>query len=291
MRQNKLWIAVFLLPTIILFLLVFGIPLVTVVYTSFFEWKSFSKAMHFIGLSNYISLLTSDKSFLTAFINTMLWIFLQCTVHIAIGTTIAIILSKKPMGWKFVRTAYMVPNIISAAALGMIFLNIFNPQFGVVNSIVRVFGAEGFSQNWYFDTKTAFMTVTSSWLLFAAIITILVMAEIMSIPQSIYESAKVDGASGLQTDLYITLPMLRNILGTCMVIAATSMLKEFELIYLTTRGGPGDATLNLPLYLYKTALIANNYGYANSIGTILIILGIISIILISRLFKLGHSDV
>ena len=69
------------------------------------------------------------------------------------------------------------------------------------------------------------------------------------------------------------------------------MLKEFELIFLTTKGGPGDLTLNLPLYLYKTALIENNFGYANAIGTILIFMGIITIVIINKLFKVGQSDV
>jgi len=291
MKNKALWIAVFLLPTIIIFLIVFAIPVITVVYTSFFKWKGFSGNMSFVGLNNYIEAFKNDSTFRKALSNTVVWILLQSTIHVGIGTLLALILSKKPRGWKFIRTSYMIPNIISASALAMIFLNVFNPQFGIVNSVIQALGFENFAKNWYFDFSTAFPTVTISWLVYAGLITILVLAEIMSIPESIFEAAKIDGASEMQINLFITLPMLRNILGTCVIVSATSMLKEFELIYLTTKGGPVDLTLNLPLYLYKTALIENNFGYANMMGTTLIIMGIISILLINKIFRLGKSDV
>lgn len=291
MKNKTLWIAMFLLPTIILFLLIFAIPVGTVISTSFFKWKGFSGEMTFIGFSNYIEVLKNDSTFRKALSNTFIWILLQTTVHVSIGAILALILSKKPFGWKFIRTTFMIPNIISASALGMILLNVFNPQYGIINSIIRAVGFKDFSRNWFFDFDTAFGTVTVSWLLFAGLITILILAEIKSIPKSLFEAAMIDGASDLQASIYITLPMIRNILGTCVIISATSMLKEFELIYLTTKGGPMDLTINLPLYLYKTALIENNFGYANTIGTLLIILGIISIIFISRIFRMGKADI
>jgi raffinose/stachyose/melibiose transport system permease protein len=247
--------------------------------------------MTFIGLSNYIQLLTGDSSFKKAFFNTLIWVLLQSTVHVSIGTLLALILSQKHFGWKLVRTTYMIPNIISASALGVLFLNVFNPNYGIVNSILKALGFKNANINWFFNNKTAFLTVTVTWLLFAGLITILIMAEIMSIPDSLFEAAKIDGASALQTNIYITLPLLRNIIGTSVILAATSMLKEFELIFLTTKGGPADITLNLPLYLYKTALIENNFGYANTIGTILVIMGLIIIAGITKLFRIGESDV
>lgn len=291
MKKKTFWITLFLLPTTIIFLLIYAIPVFTVIYTSFFEWRGFSGNMKFIGFQNYIEAFTKDSSFRTAVSNTFTWIALQSTIHVGIGTLLALILARKPFGWKFIRATYMFPNIISASALAIMFLNIFNPQFGIINSVIRVLGFKDFYHNWHFDFSTAFPTVTVSWLLYSGLITILILAEIMSIDESIYEAARIDGASDWQINLMIVLPMLRNIIGTCVIIAATSMLKEFELIYLTTRGGPADLTLNLPLYLYRTALIENNFGYANMIGTNLIIMGIISIILISKVFKLGKSDV
>ncbi|MEL7655785.1 MAG: sugar ABC transporter permease, partial [Bacillota bacterium] len=81
-----------------------------------------------------------------------------------------------------------------------------------------------------------------------------------------------------------------NVIGTCMIIAATSKLKEFELIYLTTKGGPGTETMSLPLYLYNTSIVENNFGYANMIGSILITLGLILIYIINKVFKIASDD-
>lgn len=290
MHKKGIWIALFLLPTIILFLFIYAIPLGTVFFTSLFDYRIFPKRFDFIGISNYINMFANDIVFKKALINTLIWILFHCTFHIILGVTIALVLSKKPFGWKFVRTVYMIPNIISSAALGIIFLNLYNPQFGVINSIARILGFKNFSQNWLFDEKTAFGAVTMTWIIFAAYTTILVLGEISAIPESLFEAAKVDGASGFITDIYITLPLLRNIIGTTVIMAATYMLQMFDLIYMTTRGGPGNTTVNLPLYLYKTALLENNYGYANTIGAFIIVVGIAAMILITKLFRVGEAD-
>ncbi|WP_281811768.1 carbohydrate ABC transporter permease [Vallitalea longa] len=288
-KKRNIWITLFLLPTIIIFVLIFAVPVVNVVYTSFFQWRGFKGAMSFVGIKNYVNAF-KDASFRSGLTHTMFWVVLQGTVHVALGTIVALLLADRPKGWKFIRTSYMVPNMISGSAFAIILVNIFNPQIGLVNSVIRKLGFENFNHNWYFDGRTAFPTVTITWLLFAGLITILILAEIMSIPKTIYESADIEGATKFQQKIYITLPLLRNVIGTCVIIAATSMLKEFELVYLTTKGGPGDRTLSLPLYLYKTAFIENDYGYANMMGTVLIICGIICILIINKLFGLGKSD-
>ena len=289
MKNKRIWYIILLIPTLVLFLLIYAIPVITVFFTSFCEWKLLIPP-HFVGLRNYIELFTQDKDFIVALQNTALWVLLQSTFHVALGVTIAIILSKKIRGWKFIRTSYMLPTIISTAARAMVFLALFNPQYGVINSIIQLFAGPSFQQNWYFDPKTALFTVTTGWLFYAGTIVIMVMAEIVSIPESLIEAARIDGATSLQMDFKITLPLLRNVIGTSVILAATSMLKEFEMIFLTTKGGPYNLTYNLPLYLYKTAIMSNNYGYANAIGTMLIVVGVIVVICINKLFKFNQAD-
>ncbi|PYG88246.1 carbohydrate ABC transporter membrane protein 1 (CUT1 family) [Ruminiclostridium sufflavum DSM 19573] len=288
-KKNRLWIAIFLLPSILIFCLIYGASVVTLFGSSFTEWKLASK-LEFTGISNYVNLF-ADKNFLKALSNTVIWALLQSTIHIFIGVTFALILSKKEFYWKFARTAYMIPNIICSAALGMVYLSIFNPKFGAVNNIIRALGVEDFSQNWFMDYSSAFFTVTITWLPFAGVVAILVLAEIAAIPEAILESAKIDGAGEFKTNIYVVLPLLKNIIGTCVIVAATSMLKNFDIIFMTTNGGPGNTTLNLPLYIYKTSMLENNYGYANTIGAFLILLGIVMLIVINKAFKLGQSDI
>lgn len=289
MKTKKVWIPIFLAPAVILFLLIYAVPLVMVFVTSLCEYRLSSDHMQFIGLQNYITLF-HDPNFRQALANTVIWILIHCTVHVGLGVLIALILYKKPRGWKFVRTAYMVPSIISNAAMATIFVNIFNPQFGVVNSILTKLGLENLTHNWLMETSTAFPSVTMIWTLFAGYTTTLVLAEALTVNESVIEAARVDGASNFQIDVLIMLPLLRKIIGTTMVMAATYMLQMFDLIYITTNGGPGRATTNLPLLLYGTFMSENNYGYANTIGVMIIVLGTISMVIINKTLKVGQED-
>jgi raffinose/stachyose/melibiose transport system permease protein len=290
MTKNKGYIALFLLPTIILFLIVYAVSLVILFGTSFTEWTTGTKPI-FIGLGNYIKMFTDDSDFRKSLSNTAIWIFLQSTVHVFIGVIFALILNMKQFYWKFARTVYMIPNIISGAAVGMLFLCILNPDFGAVNSIVRLFGNKDFSQNWFMDYATSFFSVTITWLPYAAIVTILILAEIAAISDGLFEAARIDGASEMKINLYIVLPMLRNIIGTSVILSGTSMLQKLDIIMMTTGGGPGNLTMNLPIYIYRTALMDNNFGYSNTIGVFLITLGIVLVLLYRKIFKIGSSDV
>ena len=263
-------------------------PIITIISTSFTDWYMLSKP-NYVGLKNYINLFTKDKSFMQALINTIIWIILQSTIHVSFGTLVALILSKKMRGWKFVRTVYMIPNILSAAALGMLFLNLLNPTIGLVNSFIRMVGFKDFTQNWYADSSTAFFAVTMTTIWYAGVVTILVMAEIASISETIIEAARIDGATGFQTNIYITLPLLKNIIGTVVIISAISIIKSFDIVFLTTSGGPGNSTLTLPLYLYKTANLQYSYGIANTIGTIQLAMGISIILIITKIFRIGKT--
>ncbi len=289
MRINKIWIVLFLLPTLLLFLLIYALPIATVSVTSFFDY-TYAK-FNFRGLGNYLQLFSGNlasREFIKALLNTMIWIALQITVHVGLGLLVALGLYRRPFAWKFVRTAYMLPNIVSLAALGIIYLNVFDSQRGLVNGLVRLLGFPDFSVNWYVDH--AFLTTTFTWLVFAGLVTILILADIAAISDDVFESARMDGAAGWRMDWYITLPLIRNTIGTCVILAATSMLKEFELIFMTTNGGPGITTLNLPLLIYKTALIEQNYGLANTIGVFTILLGVALIVTVNRIFLAGGSD-
>ena len=277
MRTKKRWIVLFLLPAVVLFLLIYAIPLIMVFFTSLFDYRLTSNGMTFVGLNNYAQMFR-DPAFRTSLLHTIVWIIIHCTLHVALGVSLALVLYKKPRGWKFVRTTYMIPNII------------FNPQYGVVNSILRTVGLDSLTHNWLNESGTAFPSVTLVWLLFAGYTTTLVLAEALSIDESVLEAAKVDGATGFQMDQFVVLPLLRKIIATTMVMAATYMLQMFDLIYVTTNGGPGKATTNLPLLLYGVYKSENNYGYANTIGVVIILLGAVVMTIINKLLRANEAD-
>ena len=290
MKHNKIWIPIFLAPACILFLLVFALPLVLVFVTSLFEYKLMPNTFSFAGLSNYVKLFTQDPNFLPILKNTFVWILIHCTLHVVLGTALAFVLYKKPFGWKVVRTGYMIPNIISQSAIAMIFLNLYNASFGAVNSVLKSIGLEHLCHNWLFDNNTAFPAVTMIWLLFAGYTTTLVLAQLLSVDESIIEAARVDGASSLQIDFMIMFPLVRKMIGTTVIMAAAYMLQLFSMIYITTGGGPGVATTNLPLYLYTTMKNRYDYGYANAIGVVIIAIGAVCMVVIRKLFRMNEED-
>lgn len=285
MTKKKRWIVIFLAPGMALFAFIFLFSMVQLGVTSFTEW-SIGTSPEFLGLENYIYLFTKDKEFQKSILNTFVWIALQATVHVCIGTALALILRRKRWYTNFMRGIFMIPNIISSAALGMLFLCIFNPQFGMVNHIISAITKSDFSQNWFLSSNTAFWTVTLTWLPYAGLVTILVMAEIASVSEDIFEAAKIDGATDFQIDIKIVLPMMRNIIGTATVLAATSMLQKLDIIMMTTNGGPAGKTMNMPMYLYQTALTDNNYGLANAQGVVLIGLGLLVVGAIRGLYRM-----
>ncbi|AEF81350.1 carbohydrate ABC transporter permease [Leadbettera azotonutricia] len=287
MTIKKRWIVIFLFPGILLFSFVYLASIVNVFGTSFTTWR-ITQAISFNGVGNYFTLFVSDK-FQKALGNSLIWIILQSTVHVAIGIVFALITSRKKWYSTFSKTVFMLPNILSSAALGMLFYNVFNPMYGPVNKIIQFFGNKNFNVNWYANADTAFFAVTMTWLPFAAIIAILAAAELAAISDDIFEAAVIDGASEFQINWRIKLPLLKNAIGTGTILAATSMLQKMDILIMTSNGGPGNQTMNLPLLIYLTAMQDNNFGLANACGVILILIGLASIGIINKIYRMNET--
>ena len=288
-KRERKWIVLFLIPACLLFAVFFAAPLIMVFGQSLFDYRLLPSKFEFVGFGNYVKLFLKDAKFLPVMKNTILWILIHCIGHVALGSGLAFVLYKKPKGWKFVRVVYMIPNIISQSAIAMIFVNLYNPQYGAVNQILKAIGLESLMHNWLFEMNTAFPALTMTWFLFAGYTTTLVLAQCLSTDESVIEAAKVDGATGFQIDRLVMFPLVKEMIGTTVIMAATYMLQMFSMIYITTGGGPGTATTNLPLYLYSN-MKANNYGYASTIGVVIIIVGFITMKIINRIFGMNREE-
>ena len=283
-KNKKIWIFLFTIPCMILFALVYAAPIITVFYTSLCDYTAFNSPA-FQGIKNFITIF-SDSDFICSIRNTLLWVVLQSTIHVGVGLAMALVLRRKPKGWKFARTAYMIPNIIPTAATGVMFTLLLNPMFGIVKPIMDFLGIDyAMVPNLFGNSRYAFWTVTATWILYSGFNTIIFLAEMGAVSKEIYEAAAIDGATPWQADRYITLPLMRNVCGNCVTLASVAMVSQFDIIYMTTKGGPGTSTLNLPIYLYKAATLENNYGKANAVGVVQIIIGITLVILIKGLFR------
>jgi raffinose/stachyose/melibiose transport system permease protein len=274
----------FLLPTLVMFLTFYLVPILTVVYTSFSRWNGMT-APAITGLNNYQRLF-SIKSFLLSIKNLGLWSLIAAVFHTCFGVLVALAFFKNPPGWKFVRTVFMIPNVISGAAWAMIYRFVFNNEFGILNSLIRVFNP-GFQVNWFFESPAAFWAITFTWLFYAVVITLVVLADLMAIPDDIHEAAIIDGASGFQIMARIDLPLCRFSIGTSVIMGVTSRISMYEAIALTTRGGPGDDTMSLSLILVR-AISDYNYGLANAVAMVMLILGALIMLICNRAFRMNE---
>lgn len=284
-RKNYKWIYLFLLPSILVFLVFYLQPIITVFYTSFTKWDGFNSPT-FIGLQNYITMF-KNEAFQISLRNIILWSIIAATLHVGFGVLIAFILYQKPKGWKFTRAVFMVPNVISAAAWAMIYKFIFNDDMGILNNIIRKINPD-FHVQWFYTSPYAFWAVTFTWLFYAVIVTLIVLNDLMAVPEELTEAAKVDGATGWQVITKIQLPLCRNAIGTGVICSITARVAMYEQIALTTAGGPGDDTMNLPIILVKS-IQDMKYGYANANGVIMFILGLITLALVNKAFRMNES--
>lgn len=287
-QKNKIWIAVFLIPTLVMFMLVYLGPMVLALVSSFTKWDGM-QSMRFIGLDNYVKIF-QDPVFHASLWHTLFWAFLAVAVHVPFGVLVALVLKRKRKGWRFTRSVFMLPNIISRSALALMFVFIYKPDVGILNMLLKNVGLERFTRNWLVDSNTALLSVTNIWLWYAAVITLIVLSELSSISSEIEEAARIDGATARQVDWYIYLPLLRRAVGTGAIVAVTSVFKEFESIYMTTNGGPGDSSMTLSVMMVNKIIQSNQYGYANTLGILLLVLGIIVMLFCNKLFRMDSAD-
>ncbi|XCB29801.1 sugar ABC transporter permease [Arcanobacterium hippocoleae] len=288
--RRRLFVGVFLAPAIALFALIYAYPLVTVIYTSFCKWnyKNFLKP-EFLGFDhlfdNYIKLFTLDANFQIALVNSIKWVLLSVLIQVPFSIIVALVLSKRVRGWKFARNVYIIPNIISTAAIGLIFLQLYSPGRGAISQIIQFFFPDK-DIAILTNPASAFWGVTFAFILFGGTYSLLILTQIASIDSAILEAAKLDGANERQIDCKIILPLIKPMIGTVTVVAANYALLLYNEVALITAGGPGNSTYTLSYYIYKTAIGSEklNFARGNTAGVIQLVLGLVLVGIINYLF-------
>lgn len=247
--RKRAFVCCFLLPAVLLFLIIYAYPLLTIFATSFCKWNYKNLVSPtFLGFGNlfdnYIRLFTSDYYFLTSMANSLKWVVLVLLIQVPLSVIVAFVLSKRPRGWRLARNAFIIPNIISTSAIGLIFLNLYDPARGAVTEIINLL-FPGNEINILAGESSAFWGVTFSFILFGGTNMLLVLSQIMAVSPDLYEAARIDGASDWQIDRKIVFPLLRPILGTVSILAVNYGLLLYNEIALLTSGGPDKATYSL----------------------------------------------
>ena len=286
-RSDKGPLIAFMAPAITVMILFFVIPVIYVIVVSLLKWNGISAPV-FNNIKNF-QLLFKDKSFIRSIINNVIWALVAGFIQVPLAMVMAIILSRKPKGWKFFRTVYFFPQVISGIALATLWRAIYNAEHGMLNGLLRAIGLGSHAVDWLGTIKTAFPAVLIYWVFYVGYYMVIMMADITTIDTSYYEAATIDGATDFQQAIYITIPLIRKTsLLTCVTLASVMGLRQFEQVYMLTNGQPANTTSTIVLYMYKK-MQSSNYGIASASAVILIIIGIVFIICIRTLFR-GRNE-
>jgi multiple sugar transport system permease protein len=267
--KDGIWAFILLLPNFIGFLMFLLIPLVASFFLSFTKWDLMSP-IQWVGFANYIELF-KDKTFLKSLWNTIYFTMGTVPLGIIISLFLAIALDQGIKGIKIFRAAFFLPVLASMVAVSLVWMWIYNPEYGLLNYLLSIIGIKGprwlSSINWAMPA----LIITSIWrgLGFNML---LFLAGLQGIPKGYYEAADIDGAKWFSKFLHITIPLLSHTTIFVIIISLINSFQGFDSVFLMTSGGPGRSTSVLVYYLYQNAFQYFRMGYASAIAYVLFFL-------------------
>ena len=268
----------------------FGLfPLLYNIYLSLFKTDLLQDKV-FVGLKNYMNLF-QDQFFQMALKNALIWTAACYIAQVGGGLLLAYILFQKIRGAHFFQTLFFMPSVICGTAIGLLWTFIYHPDYGLLNSALRAAGLEAYCRTWLSDEKTVLpaLAVICMWQ-FIGYHMVIQLSGMKNIDPSLFEAAAIDGASKWQQFTLIILPLLKNILKIDSVLIVTSCLKTYDIIAVTTSGGPSHASEMLVTYMYFQGFRSLKFGYSSAIAVILLILCLAFTGLIHRLFASEAID-
>lgn len=268
--RNKKAIAFFVLPALIWFVAIALVPVFQSAGYSLLDWNGIGEGT-FIGLSNYKKMI-QDPIFFRAITNSLLLAAASVFIQIPIAFVLAMVLSNGVKGESFFRNVYFIPVIISGTVIAHIWMKIYHPSYGLLNTLLGAIGQNNLQHEWLGDMATALIAVfvPMVWQ-YIGYYMLLFYSAAKSISSEIYDAAKVDGASKWQISIKVVLPMILPMLRVSVIFAVIGSLKSFDLIYILTNGGPVNATMVPSLMMYKGIFTTNEYGYASAIAIFIIL--------------------
>ncbi|GFI27554.1 lactose transport system permease protein LacF [Lachnospiraceae bacterium] len=267
-KARSVFIGVCVAPAVILFFIFMIIPTFNVFKMSLYKWGGFSNNKQFVGLENFKKLM-SDTIFLRTFQNSILLVVCVTVITMALSLIFAAIISREKIkGENFFRIIFYIPNILSIVIISAIFSAIYDPNTGLLNSLLSIFRGEKDPILWLGDQKIVIFSLVIA-LIWQAIgyYMVMYMASMASVPESLYESADLEGANHVQQFFSITLPLIwTNIRTTLSFFVISTINLSFQLVKVLTNGGPDGATEVFLSYMYNQAYTNSSYGYGMAIG-------------------------
>ncbi len=275
LRRMPYWL---LSPAVLATLIVVFYPMLQAGITSLYYeilWKP--KATHFIGIDNFIAI-ARDPVFWASLGRTALWIGITVPLQLALGFVTALLLNQQFRWRPLARSLILIPWALPSVVIGLMWSWIYHPQVGLLNDLLLRVGMLNSAIPWLADPATALYSIIAAlvWQGFP-FFAIMILAGLQTIPANLYEAAAIDGATTWQQFVEITLPGLKSVLVTAVMLRIIWVANSMDVIYVMTGGGPGYATHTLPLYAFKRTYSSMDFGYGSALAVTfaLLLLGFI----------------
>ncbi|WP_040951570.1 carbohydrate ABC transporter permease [Gorillibacterium massiliense] len=286
LKVSKATIAVFVLPCLLFYLALVFVPIIVLIYTSTLDWNGIG-ASKFIGFDNFVTMFSKDSVFWPAVRRTLTFAVFSM-VEIPIALMLAILLNRFTRKPNFLVSSYFMPVILSVVVIGQLWKTIYNPaeMGGMINQILDSVGLHSWTHSWLTEPKFAIYAIyfIALWQ-YLGYHLLIQFTGIQNIPTEIYEAAKIDGAVGFKADRYITFPLVVPIFKISIVLAFIGSLQSFDMIMVTTGGGPAHATDVIATHMYNMSFLSMKYGYGSSLAVVLIVICLLATVLINTIFS------
>ena len=258
---------VLLSPAVLATVIIVFYPMVQALITSLYNnilWKP--RAVRFIGLDNYIAI-WNDPVFWSSLGRTAVWIGLTVPLQLVLGLVTALLLNQTFRWRALARSLILIPWALPSVVIGLMWSWIYNPQVGLLNDLMLRLGLLQSAVPWLANPDTSLYAIIMAlvWQGFP-FFAIMILAGLQTIPHSLYEAAEIDGASDWEQFWHITLPALKSVLVTAVMLRIIWVANSVDVIYVMTGGGPGYATHTLPLYALKRTYASMDFGYGSALA-------------------------
>ncbi|GGK50791.1 carbohydrate ABC transporter permease [Salinarimonas ramus] len=274
---------VLIAPSVMIFCMVIVYPLVSAIYLSLFSIYTPTLQGDFVGLDNYATLMASGE-FWRSLLNTVIWTVCTLTLQIVFGIAVALVLHQNMAFRALARSLILFPYFVSTVVAVLVWRWLFNDLYGILNHMMMWAGLVDMPLDYLGSMPNAMISVVivGAWKYFPFVV-IAVLARLQTIPEPLYEAAKIDGAGPIARFFDVTLPQLRDVLVVIILLRAIWDFKEFDLIFLLTGGGPLISTQTLPLMVYKDAFGLNDMGRASAVAVTMMLVMLVFMIAYLRL--------
>ncbi len=261
-------------PALALFLVFVVWPIIRAAQFSLYRWKGFGPLTDFVGLDNYSTVLHNEV-FTDAFAHNLVIVVGSVLVQMPLGLAIALLLNRRIRGQGLLRTIVFVPYVLSEVIAGVVWLQLLQPQYGVVDSLLSAVGIAGPEQGWLGTPDYALWTVlvVLTWK-YLGLAVLLFLAGLQGIPDDVVEAAQMDGASWWQVQRRITIPLLGPTLRVWAFLSMIGSLQLFDMVWILTGGGPANSTTSMATFLVTEGTKRHNYGIAAAASVILFVVAL-----------------